>query len=668
MSQLNIKGLVKNIRTRANVYTPIVEAVVNSIQAIGDSGRKDGKIIIKLERSNQKTLDSDNSSLAEIANIEVQDNGIGFNEINRNSFDTLYSNLKIEKGGKGFGRFMFLKYFDSVSVKSIFKDGNKYSHRFFIFGKNEEIIENENITKSDKKDTQTILYLKNLQDGKLDKKLETISRKLLEKLLIYFINDNYVCPKISLKENEKNEEIVLNDYLHSDDYPEIKQVASKNFTLEHEEKAETFQVKIFKIFYPNNQRSKISLVAHNREVIETPLHCYVPEFEDDFYEEFENENGEKIKKDYMIRAYVLGDYLDRHVLQERDAFDFSDQNELFHPFSKEDIEVKTAEITKEIFKNEVKTRKNKKKKRINEYVAKAPWYRAYIEDLDISSIPYIFSDEDIELELHKAKFQQEINAKAEAKKIIENPDIKIDKSVEKLIKKISKAEMSDLARYVALRKTILGIFKKSLAIKDNGEYSSENIMHNIIFPTRADSNSTSYNSHNLWIIDEKLNFTKYISSDQPLNGGTSKRADLLVYNNQIVFRGDNEASNPITIFEFKKPQRDTFADPSASKKEDPIYQIIQYVNDIKDGKYKTPEGRDISIGNNTPFYGFVVCDLTKKVKDWLLKENDFKEMPDGQGWFRWFDYNNLYMEVISWDKMLKDAEMRNKIFFHKLGL
>jgi hypothetical protein len=28
----------------------------------------------------------------------------------------------------------------------------------------------------------------------------------------------------------------------------------------------------------------------------------------------------------------------------------------------------------------------------------------------------------------------------------------------------------------------------------------------------------------------------------------------------------------------------------------------------------------------------------------------------------------LYIEVLSWDKILKDATMRNKIFFYKLGI
>jgi hypothetical protein len=74
------------------------------------------------------------------------------------------------------------------------------------------------------------------------------------------------------------------------------------------------------------------------------------------------------------------------------------------------------------------------------------------------------------------------------------------------------------------------------------------------------------------------------------------------------------------------------------------------------------------VAENTPFYGYVVCDLTKKVEKWLKTEKNFKPMPDALGWFWWHENINLYVEVISWDKILKDADMRNKVFFHKLGI
>jgi hypothetical protein len=63
-----------------------------------------------------------------------------------------------------------------------------------------------------------------------------------------------------------------------------------------------------------------------------------------------------------------------------------------------------------------------------------------------------------------------------------------------------------------------------------------------------------------------------------------------------------------------------------------------------------------------------VCDLKPKVEKWLHDEKDFKPMPDRLGWFYWYGNINLYIEVISWDKVLKDANMRNKIFFKKLGI
>ena len=63
-----------------------------------------------------------------------------------------------------------------------------------------------------------------------------------------------------------------------------------------------------------------------------------------------------------------------------------------------------------------------------------------------------------------------------------------------------------------------------------------------------------------------------------------------------------------------------------------------------------------------------MCDLSPKVETWLAEEKDFKPMPDNLGWYNWAQNINLYLEVISWDKVLSDAEMRNKVFFHKLGI
>ena len=110
MSKVNIKRTVENIRANTTVYSPIVEVVVNALQSIESAGRHDGHIAIRIQRDGQIEMDG---GLPEIRSFEVEDNGLGFTEANRESFDTLYSDLKISEGGKGFGRFICLKYLSS---------------------------------------------------------------------------------------------------------------------------------------------------------------------------------------------------------------------------------------------------------------------------------------------------------------------------------------------------------------------------------------------------------------------------------------------------------------------------------------------------------------------------------------------------------------------------
>ena len=134
MSKINIDRIVKDIKSRSNSLTPIIEAVCNSIDAIGFN-RTDGLIDIIVKRDGQQKLElADNRASADIIAIDIVDNGDGFTDKNRDSFDTYLSGLKVSQGGKGFGRFMYLKYFNHVSVESVYWDGSKYKQRSFTFG------------------------------------------------------------------------------------------------------------------------------------------------------------------------------------------------------------------------------------------------------------------------------------------------------------------------------------------------------------------------------------------------------------------------------------------------------------------------------------------------------------------------------------------------------
>lgn len=130
---INLKGRVKNFDLPENKSLfPLFEAVVNSLQAIEERKKLcpfEGSIIIKIER--EETIS--NEVLGRINNICITDNGIGFNENNYNSFLESDSDYKNEIGGKGVGRFSWLKAFKRVSVDSCFEDNGHFYKRAFEF-------------------------------------------------------------------------------------------------------------------------------------------------------------------------------------------------------------------------------------------------------------------------------------------------------------------------------------------------------------------------------------------------------------------------------------------------------------------------------------------------------------------------------------------------------
>lgn len=667
MSNVIVGRVVENIRGNTTVYTALVEVIVNAIEAIDAKGRLDGQIVIRAYRSAQLETDG---TLPQIQSFEVEDNGVGFTKEHRDSFDTLYTELKTKEGGKGFGRFICLKYFDRVQIDSHYPENGSYFHRSFQMGKLRDIIVNEAIAQSSASDSKTVVRLDWLKPGKsIEKRLDTVGRILVEKLLPYFISEGYVCPRIVLSEADGTEAIVLNDFVSNQLSSVIQEIPLRDgsFSLKAPQGNERFIVRLFKVIYPKNQKSRISLVAHKREVSSSFLHSYVPEFVEDFYDKTATGDG-STARNYIVKAYVFSPFLDRHVSLERGAFELESGGELLFGIGQTDIELSAAEIAKEALGNDIRLRQQKKQEDVQSYVDNhAPWHKTLLRSLDLANMPYSPTSEDIELRLQKEKHRQELQIRRDVTQILSVGRLRdIKENVVRVVEAISESSKNDLVHYIALRRNVLDIFGKSLEVDEGGEYQSEGLVHDIIFPRKGDSEVTAFEEHNLWIVDERLNFTNYVSSDIPLNGGKSERPDLAVYDKRILFRGDNQPSNPITIFEFKKPQRDDFVNPSS--REDPVQQIIRYVNDIRDGKFRTPAGRKMLVESNTPFYGYVICDLTSKVENWLEREKNFKVMPDRLGWFQWTENINLYVEVLSWDKVFRDAQLRNSIFFQKLGI
>src|SRR5690606_21791612 len=210
---------------------------------------------------------------------------------------------------------------------------------------------------------------------------------------------------------------------------------------------------------------------------------------------------------------------------------------------------------------------------------------------------------------------------------------------------------------------VLDLFSKFL--KEN---ATEKAVHNLIFPLQSLSDEIGFEDHNLWMIDEKLSYHKYLASDKSfkkvkeLESQSSERPDILIFNKPFAFTNDEKPYESIVIVEFKRPMRDDYSD-----KENPITQVNRYAREVINGIAKDKHKREFDLRQNTPIYAYIVCDLTPKLKA-SASDAGYKLLPSGDGYFFFNDNYNMYVEIMSFDKVLKDSKERNRVLFEKLNL
>src|SRR5258706_287881 len=129
----NIQGLVKSLDLKqAQGMMPLFEAISNAMDAIAETGKglNAGNIEIHLIR--RPDLGSNSDEMPLINAVTVTDDGIGFTDENLKSFEEAYTQAKVHLGGKGVGRFTYLKVFNQIHVESNFRDstGGVTSRKF----------------------------------------------------------------------------------------------------------------------------------------------------------------------------------------------------------------------------------------------------------------------------------------------------------------------------------------------------------------------------------------------------------------------------------------------------------------------------------------------------------------------------------------------------------
>ena len=466
-------------------------------------------------------------------------------------------------------------------------------------------------------------------------------------------------PAITLKDN-RGESFSLNDYFDKVYKDSLNQdpidLKGRHYQLYH------------MLLAQGADGHELHLCANNREVKSV-----------DLYKKISNlEKGKKLPTedgDVYYVGYLAGDFLDESINVERSEFEFEDLPVMGdnRGASEEEIVDAAVEMIKVYLKTDLDKVGTEKRKQIDRLVqATRPQYRLLLNKRPevYDDIPSGLTDDKVDLELYRHQQLWEYETAKQRRDIEEKvkqnatTDSGFQPLFDEYCRNIHELSRAGLAEYVIRRKAIIDLLGKALEVEPSGSYSLESRIHSIICPMQVSSDEIKLDDMNLWLIDDRLAYHHYLASDKYLSklpvleNGTQKRTDLIVFDAALSYTAETDDINSITIVELKRPQRD-------DNENDPVWQVLKYVRDIREGKIKKDNGRDFGDMSRVKFYCYVIGDLTPSMRDSAVGRG-LRLTQDNEGYYGYNEGIGAYVEVISYNKLLKNARQRNQVFFDKL--
>lgn len=652
---------------------PLFEAVMNSFQAIRDAKLPKGAGMVTISTFRDSELFADENP--PIVGFEITDNGIGLDDDNFDSFNTAFSRRKAQHGGKGLGRFTWLKAFDGAQINSTFKADGTILSRSYMFDEKYTLDTAGLPAPAGIRTTGTTITLTGLKRSYKDKvprSIDVIVQKVIEHFILVFLEAD--CPRVYIIDQSRRYDI--NDIFEKD----YKAASSKH---EFSIGDAVFTLNGFRLPTSRTTKHKLVYAADQRGVVSDNIEDYVPNMKG----RLEDENGEP----FFYLAIVQSPYLSAHVNIGRTDFDFSSTDDADAELALTDdtatlipraqIRERAVEFIERDLENIIKTINTEKLEKIRRYVASdAPQYRILLRSADkfINKLPPSPNRNEMETALHRELHHRETELKREGSRIIKEAD-KIDDYEEyhrrfsQFLDDYNELGVSALAQYVGHRKIIIEFLERAISLPpgEGAKYPLEEVVHRLVFPMQTTNNEIPYNEQNLWMIDERLTYHSFIASDKQLRSlemlktKSAQRGDIVVFDEKILFSDTNPAEHPInsiTTIEFKRPGRDDY-----DESDNPLSQAFKLIEEIRGGQFEI-KGRAVPVSNqNIPASIYCVCDLTPTFRR-VLKVLDAFVTPDNQGYYGFHRGFNAYYEVIDYTKMLRDAKNRNRIFFEKLNV
>jgi hypothetical protein len=666
MLRVNLGNRVNNTFLPKSAGLLPVEAIVNSIQALEDAGQpSDGRVEISPIRETSLDVERDLKERAPIVSFRIEDNGIGFTDANYESFLTSDSDYKAQRGGKGVGRLLWLKAFDHVEIDSVFEQDG-FKQRVFRFARDSDLADDP-IAESIEPQRRTVVTLSQVFNdfaASIPRDLDRIAQRIVEHCLPFFMA-TYV-PKITLQ--EAGHTIDLN--LYFDRY-----CADRSTKQDFDVGGFQFTLTGFRLFDTQVHDHALVFTAHGREVVTDRLHRYIPNLRARL------SDGQSGSFTYL--GYIRGSYLDSNVNVERTGFTFGDRRSTDGSLNVqtclEDISGAAVALVEQELKPQLDSLDQEKAETVTRYVEdKAPQYRILLsENGRVDTLKRItpgLDERHLESALHGILHEKTVEARAAMENAISkspegiSPDEYLA-SIKTAIGAYNEVGKSKLADYVSHRKVIIDFLERALKRDEESKsYSLEEVIHNLIFPMRTTSDDVNFDDHNLWLIDERLAYHVYLTSDKSLRSAkrlsndSKKRADLLVFDRALAYSEGEKPVGAITLVEFKRPDRSDY------RNDNPLSQVTDLLDELRAGHYKDERtGREVKLSaDNVPAYVFIVCDMTAEIEK--IAKLSLQRTPDQLGYFGFIKEHSAYVEIISYDKLLNDAQKRNRAFFDALGI
>lgn len=668
----NIENRVRKLPKPSNAtqaLQPLFEAVSNAMFAIEDRFEYKpalGKIDICIA----------NLSDSRVIEITITDNGIGLDSDHYDAFCEIDTDFKRKRGGKGVGRLFWLDAFSETSIDSTYeKEGVLTRRKFsFVLSNSEQVVpvggEQQVAAGSPRGTTVCFRGLRTREySDTFPKRADTFFRYFSAHFIADFLLGGGATISVDLDgetveyPNEISELKVGEKLETSFEHDVFGELSVTGFTC-HAEASTGL-----------DGQHQLHLLANGRTVETRKVDNLLG------VSNLERDGQERL----VFHGCVSGEYLDLRVNEGRTAFNLPER-------TLKDISRACMEKVRErMLPDQVKAYVEKRRNVYVDFVERYPTFGFDDDDTQLGRVPFHASSaEDFASGLIKYQIRREEQRQESLQTLIDALDLEgvpfcYEESVAKAAQDIQTSERLALAQHVVRRKLALELLEKlirRIRTRDGQEddFHLERTLHSFICPMGVkgdDATELKSRSHDLWVIDERLAFTRAFSSDKRLDaivaeGGSGDRPDLLVWDLAYGLGATDpvdpemvdvtEPLRTVMVVEFKKPGRKLYR-----KTEDQIeQQITKYLAQMKGGEIETFDRARVRVASDCIFYCYVIADIVGDLEEQL---SAWDTTSNGKGRIRPLrgQYNGQ-IEVIQWQDLVNDAWMRNRATLHAAGL